>query len=351
MIFDVGQADAILLLAPNGDAVLVDSGKTRAHGDMLAAYLGDARANGVRELGTVRVAYITHYDWDHFGGLRWLIGNGIAVAKVLDRGPDSGRGVRYLRYVNAIGDPNDNGVQDEGETGFVRKTIRYGHEEELGADGLVKILRVAVGGDTSGTGHDVDLKLREDNSGSIALVVRLGEFDLYTAGDQTSDDWKRYPDAEESVLDARAIPGGNDIDVLKVSHHGSDRSTGGRLARELRREVSVISTALGGDGLPKRVVLKVLEENGSMVLITGPGRDEETGRYTDSPETAYDDDYSPSPEAVVDDVGDVTILVSDTGERYSVYAGMRQAPLTFSARDADNRRGAPRDRSSGGRRN
>ena len=33
VVFDVGRADAILLLAPNGDAALIDTGKTAENAD------------------------------------------------------------------------------------------------------------------------------------------------------------------------------------------------------------------------------------------------------------------------------------------------------------------------------
>ena len=39
VVFDVGQADAILLLAPNGDAAFIDTGKTAEHADNNADYL------------------------------------------------------------------------------------------------------------------------------------------------------------------------------------------------------------------------------------------------------------------------------------------------------------------------
>ena len=246
---------------------------------------------------------------------------------------------RFQDYLDAVGDPNNNGVWDDGEGRFLRATMRYGHVERLGSEGAVTIRCVAVRGDTKGREHDLDLEPGEDNPGSIALVVRFGEFEFYTAGDQTSNDWKHeYPDTEEKMVDAGAIPGGNDIDVLKVSHHGSDTSTGRRFANALRPEVSIISTQLGGHGLPKRVVLKVLEESGSVVLVTGTGRDAKTGRYTDSGATSEDDAYTPSSDAAVDAMGDVTVLVSADGGSYTVSGGSRRWTRTFSARDADNRR-------------
>ncbi|MCY4486760.1 MAG: hypothetical protein OXF11_06535 [Deltaproteobacteria bacterium] len=51
---------------------------------------------------------------------------------------------------------------------------------------------LTVRGDTDGTAHDLDLdpagktESFDENPGSIALLIRLGEFVFYTTGDQTS---------------------------------------------------------------------------------------------------------------------------------------------------------------------
>ena len=173
------------------------------------------------------------------------------------------------------------------------------------------------------------------NAGSIALLVRLGEFEFYTAGDQTSGEWKGDPATEEAVVASGAIPDGNDIDVLKVSHHGSDTSTGSRLAAEMLPEVAIVSTEYGRYGFPKGIVLKQLQDNRSYVLITGDGLDGR-GSYADSKETNEDDAFTASPDAVFNEQGDVTILVSHDGARYTVTAG--DFSKTFSSVDADNLR-------------
>ena len=52
----------------------------------------------------------------------------------------------------------------------------------------MKIICVAVRGDTANEDNDLDLDPAEgdkgfdENPGSVALLVRLGEFELYTAG-------------------------------------------------------------------------------------------------------------------------------------------------------------------------
>ena len=350
VVFDVGQADAILLLAPNGDAVLIDSGKTAKHAGTIADYLHDTSRNRVGELTKVDLLYSTHYDADHIGGLPTLSKHGIRILKAFDQGPSgrrrlpAGNGFRryYRKYLAAVGDIDGDNQRDDDEPKFIRRRIEYGHERTIGQDNRIEIHCVAVRRDTAGTAHDLDLDPAgkdgsfDENPGSIALLVRLGDFEFYTAGDQTSDRWKKEPAAEEAVLASGAIFGGNDIDVLKVSHHGSDTSTGTELAKQMRPEVSIISSKFKKPyELPKRIVLKQLQDIRSFVLITGNGQDSD-GNYTDAGVTGEDDGFTPSPEAVFNAQGNITVQVSSNGDRYTVTGSTFSK--TFSARDADNGR-------------
>ena len=353
VVFDVGQADAILLLVPNGDAALIDTGKTAEHADNIADYLFETSRNGVGKLATIGLLYSTHYDADHIGGLANLSKRGIHIPKAFDQGPSGKRRLRtgdgfrpyYKKYLAAVGDIDGDNQEDEDEPKFIRHRIEYGHVETMGQENKIEIRCVAVRGDTAGTAHDLDLdpagktESFDENPGSIALLIRLGEFEFYTAGDQTSGRWKKKrkkPAAEEAVVVSGAIPGGNDIDVLKVSHHGSDTSTGTELAQQMRPEVSIISSEFTNNHrLPRRIVLKQLQDTRSFVLITGNGQATD-GKYADARETDEDDVFTPSPEAVFNAQGDVTVLVSSNGERYTVTGSTFSK--TFSARDVDNDR-------------
>ena len=349
VVFDVGQADAILLLAPNGDAVLIDTGKTNEHAENIADYLVHASRNGVGKLKTVGLLYSTHYDADHIGGLANLSERGIQFLKAFDQGPSGKRRLRtsdgfrpyYKKYLTAVGDVDGDNQQDEDEPKFIRHRIEYGHIETIGEGEKVEIRCVSVRGNTKGSKHDLDLDPGgkghsfDENPGSIALLVRLGEFELYTAGDQTSATPGSKRAVEEAVLDFGAVPGGNDIDVLKVNHHGSDTSTGDRLAREMLPEVAIISSNFEKPHeLPKRIVLKRLEKIQSYVLITGDGRGPD-GRFADA-ETVADDQFTASTAATFNAQGDVTVLVSPDGDRYTVTG--KTFSKTFSALDADNAR-------------
>jgi len=345
IVLNVGQADAILVIAPNGDVCLIDSGKWASAGNIIADYLLSNILNGVGELKTIDLVYSTHYDQDHIFGLHRVVERGIIIRKAFDQGLSKKREgkARYLSYVKAVGDTNNNYIQDDDEPDFVRHKIHYGHKEHIGIEDQVEILCVSVRGDTKGNSHDIDLDPSDkpvsfdENPGSIALIIRLGEFEFYTAGDQTDNDWKSKPATEEAVVNSGAIPGGNDIDVIKVNHHGSDTSTSKLLVTEMDPEVAIISTKYTrGDKLPKKIAIKMFQDNNSYVLITGDGINPDVQDYTDSGQTDEDNtnNFTVEAAAVFNNQGNVTILVSIDGSKYTVMGG--SFDKTFSAKDDEN---------------
>ena len=83
-----------------------------------------------------------------------------------------------------VGDTDGDMVQDSNEPNFVRHRAEYGQVELIGRNDEITICVVSVRGDTEGEVHDVDRDLTnagswfDENPGSIALVVRLGDFEL-----------------------------------------------------------------------------------------------------------------------------------------------------------------------------
>src|SRR6185295_12021149 len=72
VIFDVGQGDGVVVLTSDGQAVLVDMGETKKHGEAIADFLLDGTKNGVGRIDTVEYLFASHYDSDHIGGARGL---------------------------------------------------------------------------------------------------------------------------------------------------------------------------------------------------------------------------------------------------------------------------------------
>ena len=364
VIFNVGNGDALLVLARNGDAAVIDTGRRASNGAQIAAFLGTEALNGVGSLETIDLLYTTHYDEDHIKGIKDLTQTrGVRIRKAYDQGRSvgrslltpSGRDSSYALYCQAVGDKNDNYAQDADEPNFVRHRIDYRKTEFIGSGDDVEIRCVSVRGDTKGTDDDVDLDLAatdiNENDGSIALLVRLGEFEFYTAGDQTCEEWTNdHEPVEENLVKANPFApyvaneddetdgsGADiDIDVMKASHHGSDTSSSNVLVEALDPEVAVFSADfISTYKHPRKVALMQFEENRCYSLITGDGHDPETDDFSGSTNSA-DDTYNANPDAVFNEVGQVVITVHQDGTRYTVRADT--FVRTFSAVDSDNQR-------------
>ncbi len=218
-VLDVGQGDAILLQAARAPAVLVDGGP---HGDEIVDKL---RSAGVDGLGAT---IVTHDQSDHAGGIRELLGTlpvhrliyGVARRGLLRRAVRSGA----TPYRVAEG--------SEVRSGALRLEVLWPPRSPL---------------DRPPPGADPNLT-------SLVLLARWHSFSMLLTGDA---------EAESVPID----PG--PIDVLKVSHHGSeDAGLGALLARTVPR-FAVISVGESNPfGHPTPVTLRTLAEHRVTVLRT-----------------------------------------------------------------------------------
>jgi beta-lactamase superfamily II metal-dependent hydrolase len=341
VVFNVGQADALLLLTPNGNACLIDSGKSKEDGNKIADYLASKARNGVGEIRTLDLVYTTSFAPDHLRGLPRLVQRGVRIRKALDlgrAGPREGR-PEVRAYAGAVGDPNGDLVQGNDEPDFVRHRIHPGHAEHLGLEDAVEIRCLGARGKAPGGAHDLDLDPVgkaadfDERPGSVALLVRFAEFEFVTTGDASAE-------VEKRLLASGAFGEESDIDVLKVGAHGSDAATAREWVGALLPEVAIVSSAWApGAAAPRKNPLRRLQAARSMSLITGDGVSPETGDYaeSDAPEPGR-----LSERAVFNSQGTVTILVSADGNRYTVTGD--SFSRTFSAIDGENaRQPAPAD--------
>jgi beta-lactamase superfamily II metal-dependent hydrolase len=127
---DVEQADAALLVMPNGKTLLIDAGKNN-HGTRIQAVMKQA---GVTQID----AFVnSHYHEDHFGGIDDLVDAGVPVLEAYDRGdkdcclpPAKKKQRTYIDYQRTVG---EDAIQ-----------VRPGHAINL--DPLVTITVIAAGG-------------------------------------------------------------------------------------------------------------------------------------------------------------------------------------------------------------
>jgi competence protein ComEC len=218
-VLDVGQGDAILLQPAGAAAVLVDGGPS---GDDLVAKLRDF---GVDSIG---VAVVTHEQADHAGGVEELLGN-LPIDQLL-----YARLSRGLRGdAEAAGaDPLQVAAGDSVRSGRLRLSVLWPPPELL----------------------EDPLAGADPNAQALVILVRWQRFSMLLTADA---------EAWEAPID----PG--PVDVLKVSHHGSEDTGLDALLDRTSPRIAVISVGAGNPyGHPTPATLAALAEHGAQTLRT-----------------------------------------------------------------------------------
>lgn len=223
---DVGQGDGSIVEFPDGKTLVIDAGRDSDSGDaMNAAISADGRSQ-------IDWLVATHPDADHIGGMPAVISaNSVGSVWAPDCNHDTETFTRFLQS-----------VADKG----------------LSID-------AAARGKTIATGDNYSIEILWPNDGaafddtndySVVIKVTYGKTTFLFTGDATDDD----------LIQA----GCGGIDVLKVSHHGSDTGTSPALLSALTPKIAVISYGLDNSyGHPTQTVLDELSAAGATVYGTG----------------------------------------------------------------------------------
>ncbi len=226
---NVGQGDAILIVAPDGRQILVDGGPSPT---ALLNELGAVLPFWDRSLDLV---VLTHPDGDHITGLIPLLDR-YRVAQVLDvpqsdTAPEAAPWLEQLRVHNVPRSYARRGMRLA--VGDVLLTVLHPGPEPL-----------------TGTASD-------DNNNAIVLRLDYGQFSVLLTGDAERE-------AEEALI-AAGLP--LRADVLKIGHHGSNGSTSSAFVAAVQPHLAVISAGQGNPfGHPHPAVLERLA--GVQVLRT-----------------------------------------------------------------------------------
>ncbi len=237
---DVGQGDGIVIEMENQWNILIDGGSTNKSSLGQYQLIPYLKSRGISRLDGI---YISHTDEDHISGVR----------EILDY---ISKGLTIIRVENLIL-PDWDEVQDNknfqeltelakaAETRVIYVNagdrVRYGET-------TLKVLWPEAGA----TGKEV-------NEDAMVIEMTNGAFKGVFTGDIGKD-------TEDKLLQKGVL---EDVDFLKVAHHGSKYSTGEEFLDVVKPELSVIScSATNTYGHPSPDTLKRLENSGSKVLIT-----------------------------------------------------------------------------------
>jgi beta-lactamase superfamily II metal-dependent hydrolase len=237
-VINVGQGDSFLIVSPSGKKVLIDAGNTGRGAGFVLPYLQS------QNISSIDYIVATHFHSDHIGGLDEVV-NGLGgsthiLSAAFDRGGSYDSGA-FRDYLKSIGDK--------------RKTISPGQTIDLGDDVNMKCIasngEIPTGRVYSGS---------DENTLSVVFVLKCYSFDMYFGGDSNS--------AIEPSLASYA----GDVDVYKVSHHGSATSSTQELLDCLKPEVSVIAVGNGNTyGHPNAGTISRLVSMNSYIYQTESG--------------------------------------------------------------------------------
>lgn len=231
MFLDVGQGDATLIRAPNGQTMLIDGGRDIDFGTQLL--IPQLKAWGATQLD---VLVLTHPDADHISGLVGVLENYPVKLAALTGQVHPTK--IYERLLTNIRDKSISALP-----------VRTG--TAIPFDPAVKL--EVLSPDESFVESD------DTNDASIVIKLTYGQTSFLLTGDAESA-------ANQAMLghgfDVRAT-------VLKLGHHGSRTSTNENWLRAVQPQLGIISAGAGNSyGHPHPEVIAALNNLGIQYIRT-----------------------------------------------------------------------------------
>lgn len=223
---DVGQGDSILIQTPSSKNILIDGGDDNSH-HIISSYL--------KKQNVENIDYIiaTHFDSDHIGGLDNIIDK-FNVSNIYAPNYESDT-VSYQNLINSCLNKNLN-------------------------------LQCLSSGDFINIEDNINLAVlapsyiqEENNLNSIVFRLDYKNKSFLFTGDAEASN-------ELNIINSYEL---NDIDFLKVGHHGSSSSTTSEFVEEVSPDVAVISCGYKNQyGHPHKSTLDTLEKNNVLTYRT-----------------------------------------------------------------------------------
>ncbi len=221
---DVGQGDSCLIISPEQETLLIDSGRTGQGYQVIMPAL--------RELGIDQIDYavISHFDLDHAGGMIDLL-----ESKMIDR--------FIIPKIRPAVSP---ATQDE-----LRRLSEAGHipVQEVAKGDRFCLRKSELEIELLAPYREDLLKPDNDNQTSLCFILEIEGLTLFFSGDIDFE-------VEGKMLRDHTL---SDVDILKVPHHGSKYGGSEQLLEALKPEHAVISVGVNRYGHPHPDLLQRLK--------------------------------------------------------------------------------------------
>lgn len=230
--FYVGQADSTFVKL-NNSTMLIDAGNNE-DGKMIVNFLNQ------NNISKIDYLVATHADEDHIGGIDDILNsvkvNQLLIPTVGSSGSD---------YKNAIEAAKNNNVE-------IKNPVR-GDKFNLDSANI-EIMSALEGEDVS------------DNDSSIVMQMNYNTTKYLFMGD-----------AEKEVENSRQW---QEVDVLKVGHHGSNSSSSEKFLEQINPKYSIIEVGKNNSyNLPSSKALTRLKNINTKILRTDMANGEEAGSF------------------------------------------------------------------------
>jgi len=236
---DVEGGQATLIVTPDGESMLVDSGYPGFEGRDTQRIMEALDLAGLEKLDYM---LITHYHGDHVGAVPELVKR-VSIETFIDHGP------------NQEDQPNPKKIYED----YVEIRNKVNHIEAKPGDRLplkgTEIVVLTAAGNAlasplegAGDGNPlcVSTDLKDDdpteNARSLGFLLKFGDFSFINLGDLT---WNK----ELELACPRNLVG--EVDVYLSTHHGLPSSGPAALVHALRPRVAIMNNGSEKGGSPE----------------------------------------------------------------------------------------------------